>query len=121
MARAFEENTVTTPPSYPTEAANTGAMEMLLDLELPVLVKFGGTKMLLRDLLNLKPGSVIDFNRPPTDPVEVLVNGRVVARGVAVVVQGNYGVRISEIIATREGLAAPPAQPSKPPSEAEKD
>ena len=36
MARAFEENTVTTPPSYPTEAANTGAMEMLLDLELPV-------------------------------------------------------------------------------------
>jgi flagellar motor switch protein FliN/FliY len=78
---------------------------MVMDMELPVLVRFGSTKMLLRDLVKLAPGSVIEFGRRPENPVEILVNGRVVARGSAVVVQGNYGVRISEIVAQRDAVA----------------
>jgi flagellar motor switch protein FliN/FliY len=77
---------------------------MLMDMELPLLVRFGSTKMLLRDLLKLSAGSVIEFGRAPENPVEVLVNGKVVARGTAVVVQGNYGVRISEIAGLPNGL-----------------
>src|ERR1700682_3649888 len=76
---------------------SAGTLDLLMDMELPVLVRFGSTRMPLRDLLKLTAGSVIEFGRSPENPVEVLVNGRVVARGTAVMVQGNYGVRISEI------------------------
>jgi flagellar motor switch protein FliN/FliY len=53
--------------------------------------------MLLRDLLKLTAGSIIEFNRSQENPVEILVNKRVVARGSAIVVEGNYGVRIGEV------------------------
>ena len=81
----------------PEAAQNTGTMDLLMDMELPVTVRFGSTRMLLRDLLKLTAGSIIEFNRSPENPVEILVNRRVVARGSAIVVEGNYGVRISEI------------------------
>jgi flagellar motor switch protein FliN/FliY len=84
------------------EIAPLTQMDLLMDVELPVLVRFGSTRMLLRDLMELQAGSVIEFSQPPEAPVEVLVNGRVVARGIAVVVQGNYGVRISEIVARQD-------------------
>jgi len=85
-------------------AHNSGTLDLLLDMELPVLVRFGSTRMQLRDLMKLTSGSVIEFGRSAENPVEILVNGRVVARGSAVVVQGNYGVRISEIAAARDGF-----------------
>jgi len=62
-----------------------------------VMVRFGSTRMLLRDLLKLTAGSIIEFNRSGENPVEILVNKRVVARGSAIVVEGNYGVRIGEV------------------------
>ena len=83
----------------PEAPRNAGTMDLLMDMELPVMVRFGSTRMPLRDLLKLTAGSVIEFNRSPEDAIEVLVNGRVVARGAAIVVEGNYGVRISEIAA----------------------
>ena len=79
-------------------------LDVLLDIELPVTLRFGRTQMTLGDVIALGTGSVIEFDRGVEDPVEVLVNGRVVARGEAVMVQGNYGVRVSEIISRREGL-----------------
>jgi flagellar motor switch protein FliN len=82
----------------------TSNLELLLDIELPLTVRFGSTRMPLRDLLNLEPGSTIDLDRPPDAGVELLVNGKLVARGTAVTVQGRYGVRISEIAAGREGV-----------------
>ena len=84
------------------EPANAGTMDLLMDMELPVMVRFGSARMLMRDLLKLTAGSIVEFNRALENPVEVLVNGRVVARGSAIVVGGNYGVRISEIAPTRE-------------------
>jgi flagellar motor switch protein FliN/FliY len=77
---------------------------LLMDMEMPLLVRFGSTRMLMSDILELGPGSVVEFRRGPDDPVELLVNGRVVARAKVVVVQGNYGVRITEIATQREEL-----------------
>ena len=83
-------------PSSPYDSG-AGAMDLLMDMELPVMVRFGSTRMLLRDLLKLTAGSIIEFNRSRENPVEILVNRRVVARGSAIVVEGNYGVRIGEV------------------------
>jgi len=90
------------PDSCEPVAQNGGTMDLLMDMELPIMVRFGSARMLLRDLLKLTAGSIVEFNRSPENPVEVLVNGRVVARGSAIVVEGNYGVRISEIAPARE-------------------
>ncbi|HUI56521.1 MAG TPA: flagellar motor switch protein FliN [Bryobacteraceae bacterium] len=79
-------------------------LEALLDIELPVTLRFGRTHVTLSEVIDLGSGSVVDFGRGANEPVEILVNGRVVARGEAVMVQGAYGVRISEIVSRRERL-----------------
>jgi flagellar motor switch protein FliN/FliY len=84
------------------------ALDVLLDIELPVTLRFGRTRMTLNELMDLNRGSVIDFGQNADETVEVLVNGRVVARGEAVMVKGNYGVRISEIESRRERMEATP-------------
>jgi flagellar motor switch protein FliN/FliY len=81
-------------------------LSVLLDIELPVALRLGRKLMSLEDILSLSDGSAIEFDRAPDDPVEVLVNGRVVARGEAVLVKGNYGVRISEITSSQDRLNA---------------
>jgi len=83
------------------------AMELVRDWEVPVTVRFGSTRMLLRDLKALSEGSTIEFPDAREDQVEVLVNGRVVARGSAITVQGCYGVEISEVIGSRAGASGP--------------
>jgi len=85
------------------------ALDLLLDIELPVTLRFGRTQMTLQEVIDLNTGSVIDFGEGAEEPVEVMVNDRVVARGEAVMVQGNYGVRISQIESRRERLDATPA------------
>jgi flagellar motor switch protein FliN/FliY len=77
----------------------------VLDVDLPLVVRFGQTVMPLRELAALGPGSVIDMGRAPDEPVELLVGEKLLARGDVVVVGGNYGVRITELAAGR-GRAA---------------
>ena len=84
------------------------ALDLLLDIELPVTLRFGKTQMTLDEVIDLSAGSVIDFGQSAEEPVEIMVNGRVVARGEAVMVQGNYGVRISHIESRRDRLDAAP-------------
>jgi flagellar motor switch protein FliN len=79
-------------------------LELILDIDLPLSVRFGETEMTLQSLTRLAPGSVIDLGRAPDDPVDVLVNGRLVARGEVVVVSGNYGVRIVEVVSPADRL-----------------
>jgi flagellar motor switch protein FliN/FliY len=67
-----------------------------VDTELSVVV--GRSRLPIRDLLALDPGSVIELDRRPGDPVEVLVNGTLVARGEVVIVEGEFGVRIVELV-----------------------
>ncbi len=84
-----------------TERNEPGRLGVLMDIELPMVVRFGCTDMPLKALSNLGPGSLIDLSRAPEDPVEVLVGGRVVAHGEVVVVSGSYGIRIVDVVEGR--------------------
>ena len=77
-------------------------IDVILDIDLPVVVRFGQTELPIRALSRLGPGSVIDLGRSPDDPVDVLVSNRVVARGEVVIVGGNYGVRILDVASQSE-------------------
>lgn len=79
-------------------------LALLKTIELPVTLRFGSARISLRDLSTLGPGALVELDRALTDPVEVLVGGKVIALGEPVVVQGVYGVRISEIASPRERL-----------------
>ena len=79
-------------------------LDVVLDIELPITVRFGETQMTLESLARLGPGSMIDLARSPDDPVDLLVNGHLVARGQVVVVSGCYGVRVSEVVSPADRL-----------------
>lgn len=92
------------PQREPLSSEGRGSIDLLLDVELPVRVSFGKAQLLLRDVIKLTTGSIVELNRSINEPVEVLVNNCVIARGEVVVVDGNYGVRIHQIISRRERL-----------------
>jgi len=90
------------PPAPSSDAAEpeTGPppkLELLLDVELEAVLRFGQRSLLLREVLELDAGSVVDLDRKVSDTAELLIDGRVVARGEVVVVDGNYGLRILEL------------------------
>jgi flagellar motor switch protein FliN/FliY len=75
-----------------------GALGLLLDLELPLAVRFGQAKMALERVLELRPGSVIELEGSQDDRVDLMVNGSVVAKGEVVAVEGQYAIRILEVM-----------------------
>jgi flagellar motor switch protein FliN len=80
-------------------------IDRLLEVELDVVVRFGMTHIPLRDIVRMGVGTMIELNRAVDEPVELLVNGRLLARGEVVVVDGYYGVRITEIGSPAERAA----------------
>ncbi|MCZ7527719.1 MAG: flagellar motor switch protein FliN [Acidimicrobiia bacterium] len=74
------------------------ALELLNDVEMRVTVELGRTRMKVRDLLALTAGAVIELDRAAGSPVDVLVNGKLIARGEVVVIDEEFGIRISEIV-----------------------
>jgi flagellar motor switch protein FliN len=84
--------------------ARSRTMSLLLDVDLPVSISFGKTQLAMRDVIKLTTGSIVELNRGVNEPVEVLVNGSLVARGEVVVVEGNYGVRILEIASRQDRM-----------------
>jgi flagellar motor switch protein FliN/FliY len=80
-------------------------IDLLLDVPLPVTVELGRTSMTIRDILDLAPGSVVELDRVAGEPVDILVNGKLVARGEVVVIDENFGVRVVDIIAPAERLS----------------
>ena len=81
---------------------------LLMGVDLPVSVSFGHVQLPLKDVLKLTAGSIIELNRTVDELVEVIVNNCVVARGEVVVMEGNYGVRIHEIMTRQERLETLP-------------
>jgi flagellar motor switch protein FliN len=77
-------------------------LSLILDIPLRVAVELGRTKMVVNDLLNLGQGSVIELSKLAGEPMEVLVNDKLVARGEAVVVNEKFGVRLTDIISPSE-------------------
>lgn len=72
-------------------------LTLVLDVELNVVLRFGQRTLSLRDVLELASGSVVELDRQVEEPVELLLDGRVIARGEAVIVDGNYGLRVTEL------------------------
>lgn len=77
-------------------------LDLIMDIPLRVTVELGRTKMLVSELLNLGQGSVIELAKLAGEPMEVLVNDKLVARGEAVVVNEKFGVRLTDIISQAE-------------------
>ncbi|MBX3097287.1 MAG: flagellar motor switch protein FliN [Fimbriimonadaceae bacterium] len=119
----FDEETATTlaPPDESEEfnpfggsgapsAATQGSaheqspLELLFDVPLQVSVELGRLKMAVRDIVELAVGSIVELDKTAGEPVDVLVNGKLVARGEVVVIEDNFGVRITEIITQQERL-----------------
>jgi flagellar motor switch protein FliN/FliY len=81
-----------------------GTLDLLLDVEMPISVSFGRTQVRVQNVLKLITGSIIELDRTISEPVEVIVNNCIIARGEVVVVGGNYGVRINEVMSREERL-----------------
>jgi flagellar motor switch protein FliN/FliY len=78
-------------------SALSHAAPLLMGVKLPIRVLLGRTQLCLRDVAQLGSGSVVELDCSPNDPVEVIVNDKVIAHGEVVVVGGNYGVRVTRI------------------------
>jgi flagellar motor switch protein FliN len=101
------------PESIPTEpkkvipnmsAEEMSNIELIKDVRLPIRVRIGSKKMLLKDVLSMDIGSVIELDQLANDPLEILVGDKVIAMGEVVIVDGNFGVQIGEIGTKRERL-----------------
>lgn len=101
-------------PSNPDAAGFTeglpSGLEMLGDVDLQVMVELGRTEMLVEDVLKLSSGSVVELDKLAGDPVDVYVNQRLVARGEVLVLNDNFCIRISEIVANLQEEAQEAAQ-----------
>ena len=92
------------PAAVEAAPAHSRTMDLLLGVDLPVSISFGKAMLPMKDVLKLTTGSIVELNRRLNDPVEVLVNHCLIARGEVVVVEGNYGIRIQEIASRQDRL-----------------
>lgn len=91
-------------PTTPPAGDPSRRLDMLLDVPLDVNVELGRTRMTIHDLLQLGPGSVIELDKIAGDALDIMVNGRLVARGEAVVVNDKFGIRITDIVSPQERI-----------------
>jgi len=104
-----DENTSSSEEKSQNSSVNLSNEEMsnialIMDVKLPVRVRIGKKKMLLKDVLNMDIGSVIELNQLANDPLEILVDNHVIAQGEVVIVDGNFGVQITSIGTKKERL-----------------
>ena len=83
-------------------AADPGRLDILLDVPLEISVELGRVRMTVREVVDLGTGSIVEVDKAAGEPVDVMVNGRLVARGEVVVIEDNFGVRITEILNPHE-------------------
>ena len=81
-----------------------GNIDMILDIPLTISVELGRTKMIVNDLLKLSQGSVVELEKLAGEPMEILVNGRLIARGEAVVINEKFAVKITDIVSQMERI-----------------
>ena len=86
----------------PSEINN---ISLIMDVKLPVRVRIGKKKMLLKDVLNMDIGSVVELNQLANDPLDILVDNHIIAQGEVVIVDGNFGIQITTIGTKKERLA----------------
>lgn len=87
-----------------SEDSSTEKMDMILDIPVSVTVEIGRTKMTIRNLLQLNQGGIIALDRLAGEPLDVLVNGTLVAHGEVVVVNEKFGIRLTDIVSKAERI-----------------
>lgn len=90
------------PTATPAASGTARSLHLLRDVEMNLTAELGRAKMTVSDLLNLTPGSVVELDRAAGTPIDLLVNGTLIARGEVVVIDEEFGVRISEIVDRNE-------------------
>ncbi|HWJ80386.1 MAG TPA: flagellar motor switch phosphatase FliY [Niallia sp.] len=90
-----------TAPKMETETKN---LDMLMDIPLQVTVELGRTKRSVKEILELSSGSIIELDKLAGEPVDILVNNRLVAQGEVVVIDENFGVRVTDIVSQKDRL-----------------
>lgn len=94
-------------PSFGGNAGNTGMMnelDMILDIPVKLTVELGRTKITIKNLLQLAHGSVVELDAMAGEPMDVLVNGTLIAQGEVVVVNDKFGIRLTDIITPSERM-----------------
>ncbi|MCS7199008.1 MAG: flagellar motor switch protein FliN [Caldimicrobium sp.] len=86
------------------ETGHPQELDFILDIPLEISVEIGRTRMLIKDLLKLNQGAIIELDKFAGEPVEIYVNGRLMAKGEVVVVNERFGVRITEIISAQDRI-----------------
>jgi flagellar motor switch protein FliN/FliY len=89
---------------YTPDSSHPSNLDLLLDIDVPVGVKMGSTKMFLKDILTMGPGNIIELDESADEPVELVINKKVIARGEVVIVDGYFGFRIKEIVSRAERI-----------------
>jgi len=100
-----EQKASSSPAENVIAASDPARLGFFMDLELDVTLRFGGRNILLKDILQLGPGSVLELDREIQDPADLLLDGKLIARGEVVMVDGNYGLRVTEIFAGPQAAA----------------
>ena len=90
------------PLSGAADAGMRNGVDLLLDVQLNVAVELGRAQLHVRDILGLGPGAVVELDKHSGEPVEVVVNGKLLARGEVILIDENFGVRITEIVSKPE-------------------
>jgi len=85
-------------PEVDPAASHASNLDLILDVQLEATIRFGEREMLLQDVFGLTPGAVVELNQLVNEPAELLVAGRLVAKGEVVVVDGNFGLRVTEVV-----------------------
>jgi flagellar motor switch protein FliN/FliY len=98
------ERTAAPPGSRDNPPGLSPGLELMLDVELEATLRFGCREMPLGELLELGPGDVVELDRHVSDPVDLIVGDKIVARGDVVLVNGNFGLRVTEVAAPRRRL-----------------
>lgn len=93
--------------------ARPATMDRVIDVPLAVTIRFGQRQLTLRELLELGTGSLLELDRQVEEPVDLMLGDRVIARGEVVIVDGNYGMRVTEVLenASRTGSARERSEP----------
>ena len=90
--------------SQPAGKPEPRNIDLLMDVNLPISIELGRTRMSISDILSLGPGSVVELNKLAGEPVDVMVNGKIVAKGEVVVIDENFGVRITQLMTPEQRL-----------------
>ncbi len=89
---------------YQLQESETKNLSMLMDIPLQVTVELGRTKRSVKDILELSSGSIIELDKLAGEPVDILVNSRLIAKGEVVVIDENFGVRVTDIMSQSEQI-----------------